>query len=216
MPKISEQRKAEVRNQLVDAAIDVLLDEGPGATSRRILERAGLSAGALYHYFSSLDELHVAVAERFTELDAPLFEADVDAGDDPAAALASIHRQVLADLFAPGHHTIFGQLRVAAKNNDGIRVAMSRYDELAIERAGALNRASQDVGLFRSDVDADALVEVVSTFFEGFATKDAVTGFVTSRQRVLGLFLELVSDRTIDPEHPLAEALRRQLHTISE
>ena len=171
---------------------------------------------------ASLDELHVAVAERFTDLDAPLFEAGPDAEDDPAvesdpaAALASIHRRVLADLFAPGHHTIFGQLRVAAKGNDGIAAAMSRYDQLAVERAGALNRASQDVGLFRSDVDADALVEVISTFFEGFATKGAVTRFATSRQRVLGLFLDMVAERTVDPSHPLAESFHSQLQEIGE
>ena len=90
MPRVSDARKAEVRNQLIDAAVEVLLAEGPaGVTSRRILEQAGLSAGALYHYFASLDELYEAVAVRFTTLGDPLFAVEVG---QPAATTVRCSR----------------------------------------------------------------------------------------------------------------------------
>ncbi len=221
MPKISDERKAEVRNQLIDAAIEVLLTEGPAATTtRRVLQQAGLSAGALYHYFASIDELYVAIAERFTDLDEPLFEpepgTDAEIVDDPAEALVGAHLKVMGDLFTPGHHTILGQLRVSAMHNDGVRTAMRHYDQLAVDRAGALNRATQDVGLIRGDVDADALVEVASAFFEGFATRESTTGFATSRARVLRLFLEMLGERVVDPDHALAKSFRRRIEEISE
>lgn len=216
MPRVSEEHKSEVRNRLIDAAVEVLLSEGPTATSRQVLKRAGLSAGALYHYFGSLDELYAAVAERFTRLDDPLYESIDPIDTDPVSALTRIHVQVMTDLFAPGQHTILGQLRVAAKTNDGIRTAMTHYDELNVERAGGLNEATKDVGLFREDLDSEALVEVITAFFEGFATKDAATGFATSRERVLLMFLEMLDERVLDPSHPATDNLRRQLKELAK
>lgn len=216
MPKISDERRAEVRNRLIDAAVHVLLTEGPAAaTSRRILDRAGLSAGALYHYFSSLDELYAAVAERLSEADDPYFEKVAAAGDDRAEVLAEVHGAVMADMFGPGDNTILGSLRVAAKSNQVVRTALARFDELTVERFGALNRTSQEVGLFRDDVDAEALVEVISTFLEGFATKEGTTGFVTGRAHVLRLFLEMLGDRVLDPDSPSAPTFRHLIEEIT-
>lgn len=216
MPRISDKRKAEVRNQLIDAAVHVLLTEGPAAaTSRRILDRAGLSAGALYHYFSSLDELFAGVAERFSQYDDPYFEKVAEASDDQAEVLAEVHGAVMADMFGPGDHTILGQLRVAAKANTGLRTALVHFDELTVERFGALNRTSQEVGLFRDDMDAETLVEVIGTFLEGLSTKDDSTGFVTDRARVLRLFLEMVSDRVVDPDSPSGPTFRRIIEEIT-
>lgn len=216
MPRISEERKAEVRDRLIDATIHLLLTEGPTATtSRRILDQAGLSAGALYHYFASLDELHAAVAERFAQADDPFFDAASDLGDDPAETLVAIHGAVLRDIFTPGHHTILGQLRVSAQANQGVRDALVHYDEMTVERFGALNRTTQDAGVFRSDLDPEALVEVISTFVEGFATKEATTGYITGRAQVLGLFLEMMGDRVLEPDGPAAATFRRLAEEIA-
>lgn len=216
MPKITDERRAEVRNRLIDATIQLLLAEGPtAATSRRILDQAELSAGALYHYFSSLDELFAAVAERFAEADEPFLEAASDLGDDPAEALVAIHAAVLRDIFTPGHHTILGQLRVAAQANEGVRNALVHYDEITVERFGALNRATQEAGVFRADVDPEALVEVIGTFFEGFATKGATTGYVAGRERVLGLFLDMVGDRLLEPDCAAVTTFRRLAQEVA-
>ncbi len=49
------------RRQLVEAAIDVIHEEGfDKATVVRIAQRAGVSSGIVHHYFASKDELLVA------------------------------------------------------------------------------------------------------------------------------------------------------------
>jgi AcrR family transcriptional regulator len=220
VPRITDARKAEVRNQLIDAAVEVLLAEGPaGVTSRRILEQAGLSAGALYHYFASLDELYEAVAVRFTRLGDPLFAVEVGqpAGEDGAVlTLADVHVAVMRDLFGHGDQVLLGQLRSIADTNGGVRRALQHYDRMMVEQGGALNRASQASGLFRDDADAEALVEVIGTFFEGFNVKSRATGFATSRERVLRLFLEMLTERLLDDHRPEAAELRRRIEEISE
>ena len=71
MPRVSEEHKAEVRRRLLDAARRVVLRDGAAqVTTRAIVEEADLSAGALYTYFASKEEL-------LRELAAETFEANV-------------------------------------------------------------------------------------------------------------------------------------------
>ena len=58
-------------------------------------------------------------------------------------------------------------------------------------------------------------LEVIGAFFEGFNVKSRATGFATSRQRVLRLFLEMLCDRLLHDDEDAA-ALRRRLEEISE
>lgn len=61
MPKVSEAHKTAVRESLIRAAIDCLEEKGyERTTTRDIMARAGLSAGAFYHYFGSKEELIAA------------------------------------------------------------------------------------------------------------------------------------------------------------
>ncbi len=58
---------AERREQLIDAAIDVLAREGIGAaTTRRITDEAGLALGAFHYAFRNKDDLLEAVIDRIS------------------------------------------------------------------------------------------------------------------------------------------------------
>jgi TetR/AcrR family transcriptional regulator, fatty acid metabolism regulator protein len=60
--------EAARRRQIVDAAIDVIADEGYGqATFERIASRAGISRGLISYHFESRDELMAAVVARAYE-----------------------------------------------------------------------------------------------------------------------------------------------------
>jgi AcrR family transcriptional regulator len=67
----------ERRDQLVDAAIEVLAAEGlTKATTRRITDHAGLALGAFHYAFRSKDDLLQAVIERIaTRVEHALAEA---------------------------------------------------------------------------------------------------------------------------------------------
>jgi len=205
MPKISEERKAATRRRLVDAAISVVLNEGTAKmTTRRILEKAGLSAGALYHYFPSKDDLYESIAERFLEL---------DLGIDESADLVDAHAAAVGDMFGPKTHTILGRLRVEALDNEAVREVMGRYDRKIVERYGALNQRTIDAGLFRKDLDGDALVELLSIFLEGFALRQSI-GFATGRDRVLGVLLDALNAVAVDQTHADADELQGRLREV--
>ncbi|WP_166983003.1 TetR/AcrR family transcriptional regulator [Paramicrobacterium fandaimingii] len=63
MPKISDERREERRSQIIAAALRRLSNTGYQGTSMAdIIAESGLSAGAIYGYFSSKQELILAVA----------------------------------------------------------------------------------------------------------------------------------------------------------
>lgn len=66
------RRREQGRLDVVDAMIDLLLEEGEPATAERIAARAGVSPASLFRYFASVDELrHHAIArylDRYRDL----------------------------------------------------------------------------------------------------------------------------------------------------
>jgi AcrR family transcriptional regulator len=61
--------KPPSRDRLLEAAMELFYLQGFGATSvAEILEKAGANSGSLYYYFSSKEELLLAVLERYKEL----------------------------------------------------------------------------------------------------------------------------------------------------
>ncbi|CDX19825.1 putative DNA-binding transcriptional repressor [Mesorhizobium sp. SOD10] len=92
--------KAMRRDELMDAAIAVIAEEGmPGATMAVIARRAGMSAGLVNHYFESKEEL-IALAMRSLS---NLFRQDImrlaPADPTPAQRL----RAIVDGSFAPQH-----------------------------------------------------------------------------------------------------------------
>lgn len=62
-----QDRSARTRSKLLDAAQDIINEEGPDAlTIGAIAKRAEVSAGLLYHYFQDRQTIIYAVIDRFT------------------------------------------------------------------------------------------------------------------------------------------------------
>ena len=57
-------QRAGRRAELVDAAMSVIVEHGPEATTEQIATAAGLPRPALYRHFDGLDDLQGAIAER--------------------------------------------------------------------------------------------------------------------------------------------------------
>lgn len=68
--KLTKAEQAALRrNQIIDTALKLFSEKGFGNTTiKDISEAAGTSLGLMYHYFSSKDELLIAVFERHSFL----------------------------------------------------------------------------------------------------------------------------------------------------
>lgn len=64
MPKLSEEAMEDRRQQIISAARRVFAEKGLSkVTLREVFKESGLSAGAVYNYFKTKDDLILAVAE---------------------------------------------------------------------------------------------------------------------------------------------------------
>src|SRR5438270_8328836 len=62
------ERRAERRETLVEAAIECIRREGPGASMEDIAREAGVTKPILYRHFRHKADLYEAVAHRYTQL----------------------------------------------------------------------------------------------------------------------------------------------------
>jgi AcrR family transcriptional regulator len=89
MPRVSEDYRAGRRAEIVAAAARLIATNGFHATSMAdIIAEAGLSAGAVYRYFRSKEELIAAVAETALSTAEDVFERLLADGAAPAPAQA--------------------------------------------------------------------------------------------------------------------------------
>jgi AcrR family transcriptional regulator len=184
MPKVSAEHKAEVREQLLDAAQACLEEKGlEGLTTREVLARAGLSAGTLYHYFSGMDDLVMALAERIAATEFGW----LGAGDDLLALAGRV-------LGPHGVTSVMPELRARARVDEHVRRALAHYDALLVSRFVPLVHQAQAEGRLAADIDAAALVELVEFVFEGLQSHAAAGTFVTSHERVAATFLSALSN----------------------
>src|SRR5262245_65670139 len=93
MPKVSEEHRAARREQILDAAIRCVGREGfHRTTMSHVIAESGLSAGAVYGYFSGKEDLIKASAGRALSGFAELLHGIAEGPDPvtPAGALRAM------------------------------------------------------------------------------------------------------------------------------
>ncbi|UGT62013.1 TetR/AcrR family transcriptional regulator [Nocardia asteroides] len=81
------KRDGATRERLLDATVEVMLDEGyAAATSRRVAERAGVRRALVHYYFPTMDELFLAVLRRGSQANLQV-QRQALSGDAPLRAL---------------------------------------------------------------------------------------------------------------------------------
>ena len=186
MPKVSTEHKEQVRQRLIDAARVVVLREGhDGATTRAILEQAGMSAGSLYNYFSSKDELFEALAEQVVGENIRLRAA----GDGrPGDMLVGLAAELLTVPDLPALAWFRGRLSADPE----VRAAIAKFNGAIVGSFAPLVAAAQADGTIDADIDADALVELFDVIVEGLNRRQVMDAFVTDFERVGRLATEVL------------------------
>ncbi|MEU6315612.1 helix-turn-helix domain-containing protein [Streptomyces sp. NPDC047014] len=170
------------RERLLDAARQVVAEEGTQASLRDVARRAGVGLGTLYRHFPTRDDLLEALLRvRFDEL-ASLADALLD-DDDPA------ERSLAAWL---GAFTVGAS---AARGLPASLMATLGDPDSALhasclsmrEAAGRLLRAAQDTGRIRPDVDGTDLFALVNAL--GWIT-DQAPSIAARREHLLTLVMD--------------------------
>ncbi|MBM2622081.1 TetR/AcrR family transcriptional regulator [Actinoplanes sp. LDG1-06] len=176
MPRVSEQYRADRRAEILAAAARLFSANGFHATSMAdIIGEAGLSAGAVYRYFPSKEDLIAAVAETALSAADEVFAqllAD-DAAPAPAHAVTVLIKEITARLVnEPKTGVDFTRVGVqvwaeALRNPSLAARADSVYLRLRGQCA-EIARRRQQLGLLPADTDPDHVGAAMLGLVQGF------------------------------------------------
>lgn len=114
---------SETRASLLDAAEQVMCEEGYAAvTSRRVASKAGLKPQLVHYYFRTMDDLFLAMLRRRTEHNRELL-AQALASAKPLRALWEINTD-------PQGTALIMEMSALANHRKAIRAEIARYGEL--------------------------------------------------------------------------------------
>ncbi|WP_406022220.1 TetR/AcrR family transcriptional regulator [Nocardioides sp. NBC_00850] len=196
MPKISEEHRAEKRQQIIAATLRCVERDGfHKTTMAAVVKESGLSAGSVYTYFRGKNDIIRAIAESglTTIVEAiTRFTPDPSSDEDtlpPSRAIEAATQHFLdvseelgVDLPRIALQTWAEAARdpeireVMAPEARRIRAAWRSYAEGAIE-----------AGRFRKDADPERIAMVLTGLLPGFILQRLMLGDVTPKIYAAGL-----------------------------
>jgi AcrR family transcriptional regulator len=159
---------AENRNRLIEAAADLMVEEGYAAlTARKVAKQAGLKVQLVYYYFKDMDDLILAVVKRNSSKRLKKF-VRILAGPDPLRAIWIMNRDSTSAISTT-------ELLALANHRESIRnevVKTAReFRHLQIE---AVEQLLEEYGVSREVVPAGGIVTIVAGLSRAMAQDNAL------------------------------------------
>ncbi|MEV0467648.1 TetR/AcrR family transcriptional regulator [Nocardia tengchongensis] len=179
MPRVSADHLERRRQQILDAAQTCFARKGLHATTMQdVFTESGLSAGAVYRYFKSKNDIIEALATEATvDLRATLTEAVYS---DPLPTPPELVRLISADvvkLSAPGGPVpVIPQAWALALTDaniaDYVRTNILGFRRLWFDYANRM----RDAGWLSPDADTDAVSKILLGLLPGFILQHLILG----------------------------------------
>lgn len=113
---------SEVRTALIDAAVQLMQEEGyPAVTARNLADKVGLTRQIVHYYFSSMDEVFVAMIRQSGEKARAQLEAAL-ASEDPLRALWNLNRD-------PAQSILSMEMNALANRRPAVRAEVAKVAE---------------------------------------------------------------------------------------
>jgi TetR/AcrR family transcriptional regulator, transcriptional repressor of aconitase len=176
MPRVAESYLQSRRRQIMDAAVTCFARDGfHAATMQDIVAETGLSAGAIYRYFRSKEDIVAAIAAEHHAPEAAAL-AEAGAGDDLGAALRRLVRASLGRLADPQEQRwrrvtvqVWGE---ALRSDRVMRIVRDGLDE-PVEILADLFRRGQRDGSIPREIDPAGAARVCVSVFQGLVLQQA-------------------------------------------
>ena len=182
MPKISDERKAERREQILAAARRCFAEYGyEGATVARLEQETGLSRGAIFNYFGSKEDLFIELAVQDTKRLSDIWVSE---------GLTSVVREVFE--LDPAWLGVEVELirRVRTDRDFRDRIEQRMQAVVPVNRARILE--AQRSGELRSDIGPEEIGAFVNLVLNGIALLRASGEKPPSSELVLSLLNDAV------------------------
>jgi TetR/AcrR family transcriptional regulator, transcriptional repressor of aconitase len=176
MPRVSQSYLESRRRQIMDAAIACFAREGFHRTTMQdIVTETGLSAGAIYRYFRSKEDIVAAIAAEHHTAEAAALAEAAGSGDVATALrhLVEVSLGRLADPAEQRWRRVTVQVWGEALRNDRVMgVVRDGLDEPVAILADLFRRGQRD-GVLPQELDPDGGARVCAAIFQGLVLQQA-------------------------------------------
>lgn len=167
MPKVTSVYKAELKEKIIQAAIESFSQTGFDRTKMEdIAKRLGLSKGTIYLYFKSKEDLFLAICEhniqRSDREDAGLFIRKENVVSDAEQIYDNIRRR------EQGNDRVMLEMVAESARNPKLRKSM--YELHARIQDHVMKQINKiEEGFIKKDVDAASLAIALVALYDGLA-----------------------------------------------
>jgi AcrR family transcriptional regulator len=182
MPKISDERRAERREQILEGARRCFAEHGyEGATVVRLERDIGLSRGAIFNYFPSKEDLFLELAARDTERMSEVFLVQ---------GLEGVLHEILE--FDPSWLSVYFELVRRARTDPAFRKRLENRETEYVLANRARVEEAQRAGEIRDDLDPKSLGIFVNLVLHGLMLQRATGEDPPPVDLVLGLLEDAI------------------------
>lgn len=190
MPRVSQEHRDARRRQILDAARICFIRNGFHATSMQdVFNEAGLSAGAVYRYFASKNEIIGAIAEaKIGELITGTLD-DLVAGELPPLdeAMGMLFDSIRAANERDGIAKLVSQIWSEAIRSPEIMTVMRGNVDAALSRLVRVAELYQQDGVFAADVPPEKTARALAALIQGFMMQLTLLGDIDAEDFKLGV-----------------------------
>jgi AcrR family transcriptional regulator len=176
MPRVDDTYIATRRQAIIDAAMTCFARDGFHRTTMQdIVRETQLSAGAIYRYFPSKEDIVAAIAQERHAAEAGML-ADAAARVDVDSALRDLIHVSLGRLTDPGEQRwrrITVQVWAEALRDERVMEIVRRGLDDPLDAIGELIRRAQERADFPPDIDPEAASRVFASVFYGLVLQQA-------------------------------------------
>lgn len=168
MPKVTSMYKAEVKEKIIQAAIESFAQTGYDRTKMEdIAKRLGLSKGTIYLYFKSKEDLFLAICEynmqQGDKEDAGLFVKKENVATDAEQIYDNIRRR------EQGNDRVMLEMVAESARNPKLKKAMHELHVKVHEHVMEGVRSKIQDGFLRQNADAESLAIALVALYDGLA-----------------------------------------------
>jgi AcrR family transcriptional regulator len=190
-----EERTRVMRQRLLDATVDCLVERGWSGTSTTLVsQRAGVSRGAQLHHFPTKSDLVVAAVEHLSEVRGQeLAEA--------AAALPTGRRrtravlEMLADHFTSPVFTAALELWVAARTDPDLQAAVGPLEQRIGREVHGYT--VELLGVDESQPRVRELVQATLDLTRGLGLANTITDDTARRRKILDAWADVLDSSAV-------------------
>lgn len=194
MPRVSPEYGDARQRQILDAALACFARQGFHKTTMKdIVRESGLSAGAIYNYFSSKGEIVDTIARERHASERALLEAGLAKSDKPLE-LGDLARAFFSSFASSEQRTgrrVGIEVWAEALRNPQVLATVRRGVDEPRRLVAELVREAQVRDELPPDLDPEGIARVMVAVFQGFVLQQAwdpdtdIEQYLTAVERIL-------------------------------